>query len=198
MNQTSIVVLVLAVFVALVVGGIGGFFAGVAFTNLGRGGLEDVLVFDDEEHADVEQSKHLERDGFQLDYPINWSIDEEDEDYDPDRLFSVDSPGSSYVMFAIGKLGDEPEELLAGQVLAFEGLLDRPTRKNFGQYGNASGAGAELKGSMMGIPTTIRLFSFVDGENAVMVTEQCPDEDLEMAKPGLEMIENSFELKPVE
>jgi hypothetical protein len=51
-----------------------------------------------------------------------------------------------------------------------------------------------LKGKIMGIRMTTKLFAFSQNDLTVMITQQCPDEDLKHVQNGLTLIENSFSL----
>ena len=118
----------------------------------------------------------------------------DDEDYDPDAMFSIDSPGSALVMFIIGAGETKPEDTLQSQIRPFEKLISRPAISRFEKYGRYTGNGAILKGRVMGIKTTVRLFCFHQNGLTVMITEQCPDEDLKPVQAGLRLIEGSFSL----
>ena len=51
--------------------------------------------------ADVKNPKTLDRDGFTLQYPGNWTIDTADPDYNPDRNFTITSEGGSQISFLL-------------------------------------------------------------------------------------------------
>ena len=190
MTKRCIVPMVTAVVVSLTVGVVAGFFLGVASTKAGRAFLDD--LFEEEQKADISRPTTLIRDRFQLQYPTNWRIDVDDEDYDPDQMFSIDSPGSAFVMFVIGTVETEPEDNLQMQIRQFKKLMSSPAIDRFERYGRLTGKGATLKGKVMGIRTTTRLFAFSQDELTVMITQQCPDDDLNRAQDGLTLIESSF------
>ncbi len=154
-------------------------------------GLEGICK--DEQKA--KNTQELVRDKFRLSYPANWKIDTADKDYDPDLMFSIDAPGSAFVMFIIGKGAIvTPEKALQAQISSFEKAVDKPVIAKFEKYGQFSGKGAEIKGRIMGLKTTVRLFSFQQNGMTVMITQQCPDEDLKSAQAGFDLIENSLSL----
>jgi len=193
MKKTHWVILLIAIFISLMVGVVAGFFLGVASTKAGKAFLAD--IFEDEQKAEVANPIQLVRDKFQLQYPSNWKIDVEDEDYDPDGMFSIDSPGSAFVMFVIGPGKTEPEANLQIQIRQFEKLLSSTVISRFERYGRFTGKGAILKGKAMGVKMTVKVFSFRQNGLTVMITQQCPDEDLKQAQAGLSLIESSFSLK---
>ena len=196
MTRTHVVSLVIAVIVSLVVGGIAGFFLGVASTTAGKAFLAD--VFEDEQKADVSRPKTLVRERFRLQYPSNWKIDVDDKDYDPDGMFSIDSPGSACVMFVIDAGKSEPEHNLQILMRPFEKLMGSPVIGKSEQYGHFTGEGATLKGKIMGIRMSVTLFSLHQDGLTVMITQQCPDEDLKRVQAGLSLIESSFSLTATE
>lgn len=193
MNRTNAVLLLIAIAVALAVGTFTGFFLGVASTKAGKAFLADIVQ--DEQKADVSSPKKIVRERFQLQYPSNWKIDADDEDYDPDHMFSIDSPGSAFVMFIIGTAELDPEEHLQIQIRHHEKLMGRMSINRFEKYGRFQGKGATLKGRIMGIRITVKLFAFQQDGLSLMITQQCPDEDWKHVQPGMTLIENSFVLK---
>ena len=52
-------------------------------------------------NAQAKSANVIERDSFLLKYPADWKIDTQDEDYDPDAFFSLESPDDNLVMFMI-------------------------------------------------------------------------------------------------
>jgi len=190
MNGIAPRILVIAVAVSLVVGGVAGFFLGIASSKAGKAFIRD--IFEEERMAEVSHPKKLVRDKFELQYPSNWNVSVDDEDYDPDHLFSIESPGTAFVMFAIGTLEMEPEDNLQIQIREFEKLMGSPSMDRFESYGRLTGKGVTLKGKVMGIKTTAKLFAFHQDGLTVMITQQCPDEDLKCVQDGLTLIESSF------
>jgi hypothetical protein len=193
LNRIHFIVVAIAVVVSLFVGGVAGFFLGIASTKAGKAFLADIVQ--DEQKADVSSPKKIVRERFQLQYPANWKIDVDDEDYDPDQMFSIDSPGSAFVMFIIGTAELDPEEHLQIQIRHHEKLMGRMSIDRFEKYGRFRGKGATLKGRIMGSRTTVKLFAFQQGGLSLMIAQQCPDEDLKRVQDGLNLIETSFALK---
>lgn len=196
MNKISPGILILAIVVSLAVGGVSGFFLGVATTDWGKSFLSDVLT--DEQSANIAQPQKLTRKRFDVQYPGNWKIDTKDSDYDPDAMFSIESPGSAFVMFVFGSISTSPEEMLKTQIEPFIKILGSPTITKFDHYGKLPGKGALLKGRIMGIRTTVKLFSYSKDNQTMMITQQCPDEDFKKAGKGFELIETSLVLKPAD
>ena len=194
MNKVAPGTLVVAMSISLVVGGVAGFFLGIASTKAGKTFIRSIV--EGEKNAEVSQPKKLVREHFELQYPSNWNIDVNDEDYDPDHMFSIESPGNAFVMFVIGNMETEPEDNLQIQTRQFEKLMSSPTIDRFERYGHLAGKGATLKGRIIGIRTTVKLFAFHQKGLTIMITQQCPDEDLTREQDGLALIENSFRIHP--
>jgi hypothetical protein len=192
MTKKHWLILLLAVFISLGVGVVAGFFLGIASTQAGKAFLAD--LFEEEQMADVNHPQKIVRDQFQLQYPSNWKIDVESEDYDPDQMFSINSPGSAFVMFAIGSGAIKPEDSLQAQIRPFEKQLNATITGRFEKYGRFTGKGAILQWKSMGIGMNVKLFSFHQNSLNVMITQQCPEEDLKQVQPGLKLIESSFSL----
>jgi hypothetical protein len=193
MNRVAPGTVVTAVIISLVVGGIAGFFLGLASTKAGKAIVQG--IFNEEKKAEVSQPKKLAREKFEIQYPSNWKIDTEGKDYDPDHMFSIESPGSAFVMFVIGPGETVPEDTLKEQIRQFEKLMGSPDIERFERYGGLTGKGATLKGRILGIRTTAKLFAFHEDGLTVMITQSCPDEDLQPVQAGFSLIENSFTLK---
>lgn len=178
---------------SLIIGGIAGFLLGIASTKVGSDFLESIVS--GEEHADLAQPNVITRERFRLEYPSNWSVDVNDDDYDPDQNFTIESPGSAMVMFIIGTIETDPEENIQAQIAAFRKAMGSPAITRFDQYGNYQGKGAILRGTIMGSRTTVKVFSFcADGLTAI-IAEHTPDEDMKYVKSGLALIEKSFSLQ---
>ena len=90
------------------------------------------------------------RNAFRLQYPSNWRIDVDDEDYDPDTLFSIESPGSTFVLFEIGKVGIEPEHYVQDLIRSYRKRMSKPVVSRFERYGRFTGKGQCSKGGSWG------------------------------------------------
>jgi hypothetical protein len=151
-----------------------------------------------EQSADVRAPKPITRDRFRLEYPGNWTIDEGDEDYDPDHLFSIDSPGSCHVTFIVLDAAISAKVALQAEIEAFvPRIVKQPVRAPFARWGAYDGEGMELAGRILGLyEGTIRVFAHESEREdlSFTVVEFCYDEDLPLVRPGFELIERSFAL----
>jgi hypothetical protein len=193
MNKVSPKMLVVAVVVSLAIGGVAGFVLGVAATKAGRSFVRG--MFQGEAKPAVSDPKKLIRKQFELQYPSNWHVDVDDKDYDADHMFSIDSPGNAFVMFAIGAGEMAPEDNLKIQLEQFEKIMSSLSVEKFEKYGRYQGKGATLKGKILGTRTTVKLFALKHDGLTVLLTQQCPEEDLSSVQAGLDLIENSFLLR---
>ena|SRR5688572_30221126 len=90
-------------------------------------------------HSGNAQTK-IDRDSFSLQYPSNWRIDTEDEDYDPDAFFSLESPDDNLVMFMIFNVPVDKDELLNAQLEAFSSqVIKKPEITEFNRWGDYYG-----------------------------------------------------------
>lgn len=194
MRRVPMGMLVVAVVVSLLAGGITGFFLGIASTKAAKKFLEDLV--EQESPARTDSPKKLARDRFELLYPANWKIDVADEDHDPDHMFSIDSPGSSFVLFVLGEMETDPAESLQEQIEAFSKFMGKPAIQPFSRYGKLHGKGAILRGKIMGMKVTVKAFACYSQGMTAVIVQQGPDEDMQNVKGGLELVEQSFVLKP--
>lgn len=178
---------------ALGVGLAVGFVGGVLATKAGRAIF--ISLLERERPAQIAQPHLLAREQFQLQYPANWKLDREDKDFDPDHAFSIESPGSAFIMFHIGKATLEPAAVLQDQIAAFSKLMDRPAQTRFSQWGNFTGEGVVLHGRVLGIATTIKPFVFNQDGVSIIVVQHYPDEDQQAVLPGLKLVERTFALR---
>lgn len=180
--------------VAFALGGAVGFCAGVLSVESAREFIAD--LFQSEERALVDAPKRLERQHFSLDYPGNWAIDVKDPDYDPDHLFSIESPGDSSVMFLIAEGDLVVEDALEQHVAAqLESTIKGAKRTPFDRYGSFQGHGALLQGKVLGMVSgSVRIFCFRRGDRTFQIIELVYDEDRVKVDPGLRVIEKSLRL----
>lgn len=193
MKKVSLGILFLAVIMSLCIGGVGGFFVGVATTDLGKAMVQGMLST--ERQADTSNPKKLSRTSFELQYPSNWKIDTASDTYDPDASFTISSPGLTTVVFNIIPGQTDQEEFFKGQIDLEKKLLRRPVVTPLHKFGSFKCKGVMLRGRMIGVPTTVKVILFSRGDLTVISRQECSDEDLRLAQDGLTLIENSFKLK---
>ena len=192
MKPVSIRTVLVVGVVCLVIGGFFGIFAGLfSFSSLKMffGGMGS------ERFSEVSKPQELDRPAFRLQYPSNWHVDVNDKDYDPDHMFSIDSPGHSFVMFVIGKLDSDPGKNLDNNIARFSKLLENAQITRYEKYGALAGKGAILKGKAMGVSETVKVFCFSTDGLTLMITSEVPDDDGKYVEDGIALIENSLRLK---
>ncbi len=146
----------------------------------------------------AQDTKTITREKFTVRYPATWYIDKEDEDYDPDAMFSLDAPDDeSFVMFHIIEMDIDSDILMSDQIEAFkEDMLKNPEISTFNTWGNLKGKGTLMKGKLAGIyKGYIRIFVYKDDERTLLVLEQSYDKVLELFKKDYDLIANSFKFK---
>lgn len=190
LSKTAVAILFLCV-------GLGvGFIAGIGATKAGGAFLADLAT--GEAPADVTHPKSYVRPGFSFKYPGNWKIDTDDPEQDLDHHVNVESPGSCMTMIFVFDLPIDPAQNVQSQIDAFvPKLISSPARTPFTTWGKYSGQGMVLKGKILGInPGSVRVFAHANDKRSFIAVEQCYDEDMADVKPGLSLVESSFELAP--
>ena len=183
----------IGLFVGLLVGVLVGFGLGTVTTRQVRRAADGAQ----EEPADVASPKALEREGFQLKFPGNWRVASEEDDFDPDEYFSIDSPGGSYVTLEII---DEPvavdEEVRQCVADFVPEWISRPEKEPFTSWGAYEGLGLLLTGSnCYGEKGGVRIFAHSSDRGAFVVIEVYYDDDLTLVSPGLDLIRKTFKLR---
>lgn len=180
--------------VFFILGNVSGFFVGVYSTGAGKKFLED--VFSPEEKADSSHPKDISRAGFRLKIPANWAVDTLDADYNPDHSFTIESPGSSFVMFIIMDIQSDPLENVQEQVEAFvPKVINKAQRIVFKKWGKYEGQGMQLRGRVISVVDGgVRIFSYSSEYRSFIVVESYFAEDLKKVQPGFQLIEDSFEI----
>jgi len=193
MKRVCVPILLVVMVLSLVVGGILGFFLGVASVKEGKEFLEG--FFEQERMVEIEKPKGYISERFTFLYPSNWNIDKNNENYDPNHNFIIESPGAASVIFLISEAKTEPEENIKLNIEQYKKIISNPSITRFEKYGQLVGKGAILNGIMMGIDFTVKIFSAYQDNLTVVIIQFYPDGDLKYIKAGLELIENSFTVK---
>lgn len=146
-----------------------------------------------------EKMNLINREKFSLEYPASWTIDTQDEDYDPDAMFSIDSPDDgSLIMFFYIDAEIDPDMMLDEQEKAMtKAAMKRPSSvTTFNSWGNYSGKGRTLKGKLLGIfKGQINLFVCNENKATLVVLEQYYDKEAETLVPVFNKIASSFRFK---
>jgi hypothetical protein len=187
-------VLAIAIICLMIGGGIG-FFAGVLSVKVARDFLSG--MFQNERAADVTQGVVIARPAFVFTRPGNWQIDTKDTDYDPDHMFSVDSPGQSFVMFFVADGDLDPATAVDEHVkMQTSKVMKDATQTPLTTWGSHSGSGILLTGKQLGMMSgTIRIFAFREHDKTYTLIESTYDEDRASVQPGFDLIAQTFRVK---
>lgn len=181
----------------LILGCAGGFGLGILSTKGGSAFLAS--LFATEKPAAIGTPKAFARAAFRFEYPGNWRVDEADEDYDPDHLFSIGSPGSCNVTFVVFDSATSAQDSVDAQVEAFvPKMIRNPAREAFAEWGRFEGVGVKLRGKVLGFQDGwVRIFAHEDepADLTFTVVEFCYDEDAKHVQPGYDLIERTFALE---
>jgi len=181
--------------VGFIVGVLCGFVLGVFSVKEARAVVGE--VFSSERPADVSNTTFLDRPGFSLEYPSNWSVDTAADDYDPNHCFSIDSPGSCFVGFIIFEPAVDMAEAVESVASDYRTtLIKDPEESTFDSWGALTGTGVHLQGRIMSLaPGGARLFAATTESSTLVVYEVYYDEDLPMVGPAFELVRSSFRFK---
>ncbi len=154
----------------LAVGLTGGFFLGVASTDVGRAAFANLVAVD--VPADIDHPKSINRPKFTLQYPGNWVIGTEAENYDPDHVFTLRSPGGGHrVVFIVKDAPTDPQTSVDLQRKALEAkILRGATAEPLTHWGTFDGRGVTLSGRSLGVAqSTTTIFAWSDTQKSLTV-----------------------------
>lgn len=143
----------------------------------------------------------IDRPGFTLKYPRDWKIATHQPDYNPDRLFTIETPGSSHIAIEIFDLNSNLNlsQTMADVIQALDGpAVETYSYGDFEQWGQYQGEGRHLKGKIMSIlPGGCRVFvTSIPGKGkGLLVTEFYMSDDLPQAHPGFDLISQTLVFK---
>lgn len=145
------------------------------------------------------QTHTIDRPGFTMQYPASWKIATHQNDYDPDRLFTIDTEGQSTITIELFEsiAGRDTDDMLFNAMTVLDGpLVDTYSRSDLDNWGPHRGSGKHMKGKVMGMfPGGAIVFFTEENGKGVMITQIYFSEDLPDAMPGFELISNTFRLK---
>jgi hypothetical protein len=194
-RSVSLRTLILVSIGALLLGGAIGFLLGMGgHSSRDIDDLVTSLTSDDEEGAAVGKPKTIDRKDFSLQYPSNWRIETEADDYDPDTNFVIIGPASDRVVFLM--VEGDPNVAVADQVAAHSKGKTDVSVTPFARYGRYEGVGAIIKGKVHGITLVVKVFAFSKGGQSVTIVQISGEVSGGPARRGLELIEKSFDFKP--
>lgn len=144
----------------------------------------------------AQKNTTIEGKKYSLVHPSSWSIDKTDPDFDPETLFTLQSPdSSSMIMFIFLDMFIDNDEMLDAQVKEFRSqVIKNPESETaFTSWGRLTGKGMMIKGNLLGIlPGTVRIFTWNNGERSMVIIEQYFDEDYDKISKDYKLIESSF------
>ena len=146
-----------------------------------------------EQGADVASPVAVTRPGFRFEHPRNWRIDTSEEGHDPDHMFTLLTPGQSFVMFVIADAQLDAKELLETHVRAQQKVVKDAVRTPFATWGTHEGHGATLRGKHLGItPGSVRIFAWEEAGRTFTVVQSTYDGNAAQVTPGFELVERTF------
>ncbi|WOO42843.1 hypothetical protein [Rubellicoccus peritrichatus] len=141
----------------------------------------------------------IDRPTFVMQMPATWKVADYQPDYDPDKLFTIDTEGQSTITLEVYETvqGQDTDDLLFNAIYVLDGpLVDTYSRSSFNKWGNLTGHGKHLKGKVMSMfPGGARIFFCQHNGRGLMVTEIYYSEDLQDVMEGFELIGKTFQFK---
>lgn len=167
-----------------------GFFGGVVTSEVGRNFFAEISRV--ERPAEVANPQTLKTDFYELKYPGNWNLDEDDPDFDKENFFLIESSGSNFVLVAFDHYESDLDEGVEIYAEEYEDMMRNPEITEFTKYGNLEGKGKRIEGKVYGNKTRVDIFcGSVNGITVSVVEWLYLDEEKDVL-PGFELIESSF------
>ncbi len=153
-----------------------------------------------QEDWDPSEVAVLDRPGFSLRYPVGWKVATSQQDYDADRLFTIEvANADSYVTIKIfvPDADTDADDIMFSILTTLDGpMIDTYSRDSFDNWGSFKGEGVHLKGKIASfLPGGARIFVSTEGKKGILVTELYYSDDLETALPGFDLIRKTFAFK---
>lgn len=190
---------VITFLLAFPMGAVVGFGVGIWFSGFGESIMEglDGMEYEAaiERPAEVDAPTTIKRKHYQVSHPSNWKLDREDFYFDPDRYFSIHTPGNSYVLISFDARDITAEELLAETRAQCEEMIEVTGEESFSRWGQYEGTGVALTGSYAGFPSEIRMFCHVSEAGRFEVTEFRYTDSLMFTQAGYDLVESTFVLR---
>ena len=177
--------------IAIGCGGLG-FLGGVFSTKAARDFFTDLSKV--EGPAEVKNPRKLKTDFYELSYPRNWRLDEDDPDFDLENYFMIESLDSCFVSVSFNHFEEDLDESLQYHVEEYEDMMRNPKITEFTKYGSLEGKGKRIEGKAYGIGMVVDVFTAVQNGMTLSVVEWLYVEDAKDVLPGFELIESSFKL----
>jgi hypothetical protein len=143
-------------------------------------------------------TKSVSQKDFTVQYPISWYVDTLDEDYDADKLFSINTDsGQNYTAFYIFDEAINVDDHINAQIETNKELVMKDgVVSDFSNWGKYKGKGAILSGSFFSTyPGKIKVFAYTTAKKGFLIFQQTYNEDEARNKEGFDLIEKTFELK---
>ncbi|MBI4616880.1 MAG: hypothetical protein HY720_24920 [Planctomycetes bacterium] len=148
----------------------------------------------DAERPDLDHLKRHSSDRLFFEYPGNWRIESEDEDYDPNANIDFDCPQDATMNVLVYDSESTAEEELDEAIERFRNTFaDVSAGSTFSTWGIYSGSGWEATGKYKAVTCRIRLFVARTQVGPILqVREVYRPGDERVLKPGFERIRRTL------
>jgi hypothetical protein len=142
--------------------------------------------------------KSTNRKTFSVQYPAGWYIDSLDDDFNPDKLFSINTDsGENYISFYLFDEAISIEDHVNTMVETNKELIMRDgVVTPFSSWGKFKGKGAVMSGSFFSANEgKIKIFAYTTAKKGFLIYQHTYNSDEALYKEGFDLIEKTFELK---
>lgn len=149
---------------------------------------------------DLANRVRIERGTFAVEYPANWEVDTEREDYDPDSSFRIGPPLlDAWLHFTFY---EQPMDSSVCADALLKRFANREGRETFvvttlSTWGRYDGVGHRSSVVVDGTHHEIVSFCSTEGERPFAILQACELKALGKTKPGWDLIRDSLWLRPV-
>ncbi|HEY1039374.1 MAG TPA: hypothetical protein VGF30_08230 [Bacteroidia bacterium] len=146
----------------------------------------------------IREHKSIDREGFSVNYPSDWSVDTVEQGYDADTSFMiVNKESTSYVSFFVyNKKIDENKALDNELEARVKPLIPGGKTREFYEWGQYKGKGARVKGKILELfPGNISVFVHAGEKRSFVAIWQMYTDEMFEVGSSLKFIEDSFQLK---
>lgn len=143
---------------------------------------------------DVNRPHTIKRSGFTLQYPGNWWIDDQSEDYDADHNFGIEPPQDAMIYFFVQDEPSDPVQCVGELVENYDAEMKIIKLSAFEKWGRYSGAGRALEVETDGSKLEVRAFCSTNAKRSFAVLEWVNPGVGDKIEPGLQLIRKTFVL----
>jgi len=145
---------------------------------------------------DLRNTRRIDREGFTLMYPGNWTVDRTHEAYDPDGDFSINPElADATIRFWFFQEPMASQECVDMSLANLTRSYGEIVTTRISRWGRFEGAGYEAKATVGGVEMDLLLFASTDRPRPFEVLWLADSKATRKLRPGFAWIRDSFELR---